>query len=181
MYEYLFFCKEFGVAIHERRLELMFRLILKTLGILAIALPLSVGFLASSPALAYAASQPGQANPQTALASANLPVASAPAGEGVCLPSGYNLNGWRCGWRLAIAPYNLGGYYGGYSGGYYEPSYGSAYEPNYCAPDGDGDVDDWTCNGYYGGYAAPVYRPFYYNYGYMYGPFYRPFFFRRMR
>ena len=103
----------------------MFRMILKTLGVLAIALPLSVGFLATSPVLAYAAAQPVQANPQTALASANLPVASDPSGEGVCLPSGYNLHGWRCGWRLAVAPYNLGGY--GYCGGYYGGYSGCGY------------------------------------------------------
>jgi hypothetical protein len=150
----------------------MFRTIIKTLGMLAITLSLSLGVLAMNPVnVALAASQP-------TLASVNLPVASDPTGQGTCLPSGYNLNGWRCGWRL----YNYGGYAYG-TGGYYSPSYG-AYEPNYCAPDGDWDVDDYTCRS---GYAAPVYNPGYYSPYYYSRPFVtRPFlgmrrFFGKMR
>ncbi len=158
----------------------MFRSFLKSVGMLAMVLAFSFGVLATSPAnVALAAGQPAQAAPHTIQASANLPVISDPTGQGVCLPSGYNLNGWRCGWRL----YGYGGYgYGGYgNGGYYAPTYEGAYEPQYCAPDGDWDVDDWTCSGY-GGYAAPMYSPGYYA-PYYYSPFFysRPFFFRRFR
>ena len=64
------------------------------------------------------------------------PVASVPTGINYCYPSGYNRQGWRCGWRLAMAPYNLGdanryGYYGyNYYYGYGYSGYGYGYPYN---------------------------------------------------
>ncbi len=114
----------------------MLRSIVKILGTLAFTLTLSLAVLTTSSVnVAFAASQPSQGNPQAALASVNPPIVSDASGQGVCLPNGYNLNGWRCGWRLALAPYNLGGYASPYYyGGYYSPAYGTGgynYAPSY--------------------------------------------------
>jgi hypothetical protein len=88
------------------------------------------------------------------------PLDSVPTGTNYCYPSGYNRQGWRCGWRLAQAPYNLGdynrycgygynGYYGNcYYGGYYNGGY---YNGGY----GGQPIND------YGGY--PRYGYYYYN------------------
>ena len=86
------------------------------------------------------------------------PVASTPPGTGYCYPSGYNRNGWRCGWRLAQAPYNLGDYYGYYYGYYnmgYYPYYGNGGTGGYPPQNGD-----------YGG--RPRFMPYWYNYYYPY-------------
>jgi hypothetical protein len=105
--------------------------------------------------LAYAASQP------TPVASGYHPVASTPTDLGYCYPSGYNRQGWRCGWRLAMYPYPIStyncGYYSGYYGncGYnygYNYGYNGGYNYGY---GGRGYVAD------YGG--QPRYNPCYYN------------------
>ncbi len=108
--------------------------------------------------LAYAASQPPTA-------AGYNPVASVPSGVDYCYPSGYNKQGWRCGWRLAMAPYNLGGYgycggyYGGYSGCGYYGGYNNCYYGGYnnCNYGGYnncyyGGYNNCNYGGYYGGY-----------------------------
>ena len=93
----------------------MIRSLLRILFTLFFTLSLTLGaFAGIGTSLASAASAP-------TTASGYNPVASVPSGEDYCYPSGYNRQGWRCGWRLAMAPYNLGAYncgcnYGGYSG-----------------------------------------------------------------
>jgi len=179
----------------------MYRLTLKILGSLALAIPLLFGFFYNSPVnLAFAASQPVQAD---------------------CLPNGYNLHGFRCGGNLYGNRYNgmymgygmgggysMNGNYGG--GGYASPSYGSngvyaanctypvnsnygtngnnggnnyasptpspddSVESMYYAPDGDNDADDTLCKTTYN--TSPTYHNGYtapmYNYGYIRRPFY---------
>jgi len=43
------------------------------------------------------------ASSQPTTADGYHPVASVPTGVNYCYPSGYNRQGWRCGWRLAMA------------------------------------------------------------------------------
>lgn len=124
---------------------------------LAVSLALAFGaFFGFGTSLALAAGTPATAVDGIG------PVASGTPDMGYCYPSGYNRQGWRCGWRLAMAPYNLGdaaryGYYGNYGYGYYG-YYGNGYYPyynyGYC---NNGAVD-------YGG--RPRYGPYNYYYGY---------------
>jgi len=122
---------------------------------LAIALSMAFGVFSG---FASAASQP-------TVAGGYNPVGSTPTGMGYCYPSGYNRNGWRCGWRLAMAPYNLGSYYG-YNNGYYgyNNSYYNGYYGYYNGYYGTGGRN---YNGYTGDYGGrPRFDPYYYNYGY---------------
>jgi hypothetical protein len=132
---------------------------------LAVALSLTFGVfsgIGASPALA--------ASPTTA-ASGDNPIVSVPTDVSYCYPSGYNRQGWRCGWRLAMAPYNLGDYYaynrgyGYYGYGYYGYNpYGYGYNSGICPPGPNGD---------YGG--RPRYGCYYPNYPYYpYNPYYHP-------
>jgi hypothetical protein len=101
----------------------------------ALALSLAFGvFSGIGTSLASAASS------QPVAASGYNPEGATPTGVGYCYPSGYNRNGWRCGWRLAMAPYNLGDYYN------------RCYNYNY-----------------YGNYGYNNYNNCGYNYGYNYG------------
>jgi hypothetical protein len=115
-------------------LRVMFRLFFT----LAMTLSLALGIFAGGAGVASAASD------QPTAASGYNPVASVPTGIGYCYPSGYNRAGWRCGWRLAMYPYNMGSCYYNNCGGYYYGNYGNCYN-GYNG-----------CNGYYG----------YNNYGY---------------
>ena len=102
----------------------MLRTTLRMLFTVSMTLSLTLGvFSGVGTSLALAA------NSQPSAASGYVPLGSVPAGVGYCYPSGYNKAGWRCGWRLAQAPYNLGTYYNGYYGyyGYYNGYYNSGY------------------------------------------------------
>jgi len=122
---------------------------------LAVTFALTFGIF-SGTGVAYAAkSQP------TAAAGYN-PVDSVPSGVNFCYPSGYNRQGWRCGWRLAMYPYNMGACYYGPCGGYY---YGYTGNPYYYGGREPGYVAD------YGG--QPRYNPCYYNTN-CYNPCYNP-------
>ena len=93
----------------------MYRSMFRVFFTLAMTLSLTFGaFAGIGTSLASAASS------QPTAAAGYHPVASVPTGVNYCYPSGYNRQGWRCGWRLAMAPYNLGSYNNcGYYGGYY--------------------------------------------------------------
>jgi len=149
----------------------MFRSMFRVLFALAVALSLTLGvFSIGGVSLAAAASQ-------APTDSGYNPVASTPPDMGYCYPSGYNRNGWRCGWRLAMYPYNMGDYnrycgygYGyGYTGcqGYYPGWVPGTGGRNWVPPYNGGVVD-------YGG--RPRYNPCYYNpcYNYNYNYNYRP-------
>ncbi len=114
---------------------------------LVISLSLAFGVFAGiGTGRAYAASQPPTA-------AGYNPLDSVPSGVDYCYPSGYNRHGWRCGWRLAQAPYNLGDYYRyhGYYGYYYYPYYGG-----YGGLPVNGYIEDYGGLPRYGGY-------YYYN------------------
>jgi len=103
----------------------MARTMLRVIFALVVSLSLAFGvFAGAGVSQAFAADQPSGYNP----------VASTPPDVGYCYPSGYNRQGWRCGWRLAQAPYNLGSYYNGYyygtGGPYGTGDYGGL--PRYC-------------------------------------------------
>ena len=125
----------------------MLRTTLRMLFTVSMTLSLTLGvFSGVGTSLASAASS------QPAAASGYIPLGSVPAGVGYCYPSGYNKAGWRCGWRLAQAPYNLGTYYNnynyyGYYNGYYNSGYGGRGPYGYMAD--------------YGG--KPRYGNYYYN------------------
>jgi hypothetical protein len=125
---------------------------------LAVSLSLTFGALSgigTSMALA-ASSQPTTADGYN-------PVGSVPTGIDYCYPSGYNKQGWRCGWRLAMYPYNLGSYYGynygynpyyyGYNPYYYGYGYNYGYGGKVPAP-----ITDYK--------GLPRFGPYYYNYYY---------------
>ena len=136
----------------------MLRSIFRVFFALAIALSLAFGLFFSIGA------SPAMAGGQTTIASGHGPIASVPPEISKCYPSGYNRNGWRCGWRLAMAPYNLGSRYGYYyyNGYYYNYGYGGGYYYGQCPPPPGGD---------YGG--RPRYGPCYNNYYYYpYYPYY---------
>ena len=133
--------------------------------VLAVTLSLTFGaFSVTGFSTALAASS------QPTAADGLNPVAADPSGMGYCYPSGYNRQGWRCGWRLAMAPYNLGDYYNNY---YY---YG--YNGYYNGYNGYNGYNNGYYNGYYpgqyGNYNGNVVdyggRPRFgsYNYGYYY-------------
>ncbi len=138
----------------------MLRSILRVTFTLAMTLSIALGIFAGiGTSLAYAASQP-------ASASGYNPLGSAPTGVDFCYPSGYNRQGWRCGWRLAMAPYNLGaysyGYYGNNYSGYYNPYYYGYYGYNYpYSNSGYGGRGSNTGIVDYGG--LPRFGPYYYN------------------
>jgi hypothetical protein len=141
----------------------MLRSMVRTLFTVAIALALSLGlFSGFGTSLALAASS------QPDSAAGYNPVASVPTGMNYCYPSGYNRQGWRCGWRLAMAPYNLGSYNCGYYNGYYGNCgyYGDYYNSGYGGRNYNQNITD------YGG--QPRYNPCYYNYNtcYNYNPCY---------
>jgi len=128
----------------------MLRSMVRIFFTLVLSLSLTLGVIAgfgTSPA--SAASQP------TASAGYN-PLDSIPTGVNYCYPSGYNRQGWRCGWRLAQAPYNIGDYnrYYGYYYGYY-PYYGYGGQP----PIVNGQVDYRGAPRY--GYPYYPYYPYY--------------------
>jgi len=121
---------------------------------LAVTLSLTFGaFSGIGTSLAFAASS------QPIAAPGYNPVASGPPEIGYCYPSGYNRQGWRCGWRLAMAPYNLGSYYAGYNyyGGYYYGGYGGRGYNN-------GYIADYGGRPRFGGYYYPCYYVNYYGY-----------------
>lgn len=142
----------------------MFRKMFRVFFALAVALSLTFGAFSGGVSLAAAASQ-------APTDSGYNPVASTPPDMGYCYPSGYNRNGWRCGWRLAMAPYNLGDYnrYCGYGYGYGYNCYG--YYPGWTP--GTGGRQNIPVNGDFGG--RPRFNPCYaYNpcYNYNYNPCY---------
>jgi hypothetical protein len=116
---------------------------------LVVSLSLAFGLFAG---VAFAADQPAVS------ADGYNPVASEPVDAGYCYPTGYNRNGWRCGWRLAMAPYNLGDYYRYNYGYYYAPYWGYGGIPTPPPPSGD-----------YGG------RPRFQSYNYYYYSGYTPY------
>lgn len=130
----------------------MTRSILRVFFALAVSLSLAFGVFAG------VGVSPAAAANRPATGSGYNPQASGIPGMGYCYPSGYNRNGWRCGWRLAAAPYNLGSYYGyGYYG--YYGNYG--YNGGYYGNGGTGGYPvDYGGNPRYGYY----YNPYYYNY-----------------
>jgi len=137
----------------------MIRSMLKIIGALAFTLSLTLGAISVSGAnLAFAANEPAPATNLYA------PVASTPSGVETCLPNGLNLRGFPCGGGVLAYPYYGYGYY---NGGYASPVYTGNVEPQYCAPDGDSDFDDTSCNGSYGGYYSPAYNP-----NVVYSPYY---------
>lgn len=91
------------------------------------------------------------------------PLASTPPGIGYCYPSGYNRNGWRCGWRLAQAPYNLGTYNYYYNG--YYPYYNYGWGGQVPPANNITDYGGAPRYGYYYNYYYPCY--YYWN-GYYY-------------
>ena len=133
----------------------MLRSMLRMFFTLAMTLSLALGIFSG---VALAASQP------PTVVDGYHPVASTPVDMSYCYPSGYNKAGWRCGWRLAMAPYNLGScgyYYGGYCGGY--NGYNNGYYNGYSGYGGRGN------NGYVADYGGrPRYDPCYYNSCYNY-------------
>jgi hypothetical protein len=146
----------------------MYRSMFRVCFTLAMTLSLTLGmFPGIGTSLASAASS------QPVAAAGYNPVASVPTGMNYCYPSGYNRQGWRCGWRLAMYPYNMGsynncGYYGGYSGnncgyngynGYYNGynGYNNGYNGYYNSGYGGRN------NGYIADYGGqPRYNPCYY-------------------
>jgi hypothetical protein len=138
---------------------LMLRSMFRVLFALAVALSLTFGVFSGVGTASAASSQP------TAAAGYN-PVASVPTGMSYCYPSGYNRQGWRCGWRLAMYPYNMGSYNCGYNGGYYNNcGYYGGYNYGYGGRGNNGYVAD------YGG--QPRYNPcYYYTTCYNYNPCY---------
>ncbi len=103
--------------------------------------------------------------------------ASDPDGTGYCYPSGYNRQGWRCGWRLAQAPYNLGDYnryyygngyyyYNNYNYGYGYPYYngGTGGQPENISDYGGRPRFGWYYYGYYNNgynnYCDPYSNPY---------------------
>lgn len=133
--------------------DTMSKAILRTFIALVVTLSLTFGviFGVGTSLASAATSQPSSAEGYN-------PVGSVPTGMGYCYPSGYNRQGWRCGWRLAMAPYNLGdanryGYYGynNYGYGYYGYNYGYGYGYPY-----NSGIQD------YGG--RPRFGPYYYPY-----------------
>ena len=142
----------------------MFRSMFRFFFTLAVTLSLTFGvFSGFGTSLALAASsQPQQA-------AGYHPVASTPTEMGYCYPSGYNKQGWRCGWRLAMYPYPMSTYNCGYYGGYSNPCGYNGYNPNY----GYGGRGNTGYVADYGG--QPRYNPcYYYNYNtcYNYNPCY---------
>ena len=89
------------------------------------------------------------------------PAAYVPGGTDYCYPTGYNRQGWRCGWRLAQAPYNLGDYYRYYYGYnyYYYYNYGYYY-PYYGGTGGYPGITDYGGRPRFGGY---WYNGYYYS------------------
>lgn len=138
----------------------MLRSMLRVFFALAVSLSLAFGvFSGVGTSRASAAGQP------TTEGGYN-PAASVPTGMGYCYPSGYNRNGWRCGWRLAAAPYNLGSYNGYYSGYYNGYGYYGGYYNS-----GTGGYPGYT--GYTGDYGGnPRFGTYYYYSGYYYNPCY---------
>jgi hypothetical protein len=133
----------------------------------ALALMFQV-FFGIGTGMVYAASS------QPTTADGYHPVASVPTGVNYCYPSGYNRQGWRCGWRLAMAPYNLGSYNCGYYGGYYgncgyNGYYNNGYYNNGYYNSGYGG----RTNGYIADYGGqPRYNPCYYQQSTCYNPCY---------
>ena len=142
---------------------------------LAVSLALTFGAFAGTSTAFAAGSQPASADGIN-------PVVSVPTGIGYCYSSGYNRQGWRCGWRLAMAPYNLGDAY--WNGGYW---YNGVWYSNYTNYGGYWWNGVWyPNNNNYGGYNYPVNNQ--YNqppwnngkvdyqgrprFGYNYGPYY---------
>ena len=129
----------------------MLRTTFRMLFTVSMTLSLTIGvFSGVGTSLASAASS------QPAAAAGYNPVGSVPVEIAKCYPSGYNKAGWRCGWRLAQAPYNLGTYYNnynyyGYYNGYYNSGYGGRGYNGYMAD--------------YGGLPryGPYYNACYYN------------------
>jgi hypothetical protein len=145
--------------------SLMLRSMLRVFFALAVGLSLALGVFSgvgTTPALAAS---------QTPVASGYNPVSSDPTDISYCYQSGYNRNGWRCGWRLAMAPYNLGDYYGYYNGyyngyGYGYTGYGYGYNSGQCPPGYNGDYGGRPRYGcYYPYYPYNQYNPYppYYN------------------
>jgi hypothetical protein len=117
---------------------------------LVIALSLAFGIFAG------AGTQTAQAASGTTVG----PQGSTAPGIGYCYPTGYNRQGWRCGWRLAQAPYNLGNY-NYYYNGYYNPyGYNNYYNSGYYGNSGYGGYPPSNVTDY-GGY--PRYGYYYYN------------------
>jgi hypothetical protein len=140
----------------------MMRSVFRMLFTAAITLSLALGvFSGIGTSLALAATS------QPAAAAGYNPVGSVPTGMNYCYPSGYNRQGWRCGWRLAQAPYNLGSYYNGYYGYYgyngYNGYYG--YYPYYNSGYGGRNPYPPVINDYGG---LPRFGPYYYNTCYYY-------------
>jgi len=140
----------------------MVRSILRILFAAAMTLSMTLGvFAGAGVSLASAAG-----SPTGAVVPGYSPVASVPTGVSYCYPSGYNRQGWRCGWRLAQAPYNLGSYYNRYYyGGYNYNYYG--YYPYYNS--GYGGRGPYPVINDYGGMPRyGYYYPYYYNSNNMY-------------
>lgn len=147
----------------------MLRSMFRVFFTLAVTLSLTFGVFAG-----FGISLASAASSQPTAAAGYSPVASVPTGVNYCYPSGYNRQGWRCGWRLAMYPYPMGTYnncgysgsYGGcgYTGGYYGGYSGYGGRGTYGTNYGTGVVD-------YGG--QPRYNPCY-NYNYNYNTCYNP-------
>ncbi len=113
----------------------MLKSIFRVLFTLAFTLSLTFGVFAG-----FGTSMASAASSQPTAAEGYNPVASVPVDMSYCYPSGYNRQGWRCGWRLAMYPYNLGasycnyGYNNCYNTGYnncYNTGYSNCYNPCY--------------------------------------------------
>jgi hypothetical protein len=136
----------------------MFRLLFTMAVTLSLTFGVFAGFGVSPVA---AASQP------KAAAGLN-PVASGPTEVNFCYPSGYNKQGWRCGWRLAMYPYPIStyncGYYGNYYGGCGNYYGGYGYNNGYNGYNGYSGYGGRGNNGYIADYGGqPRYNPCYYN------------------
>lgn len=134
---------------------------------LTVSLSLALGIFAGvGVGVAFAADTPNTAGGYD-------PAASTPPDVSYCYPSGYNRNGWRCGWRLAQAPYNLGDYYNRYYyNGYWYNGYYYPYYPNY----GTGGIPVNNVVDYGGRPRYPTYNYGYYYNGYNYcNPYYNPY------
>ncbi|MFM8322654.1 MAG: hypothetical protein ACKOC5_17220 [Chloroflexota bacterium] len=130
---------------------------LRVLFALVVSLSLALGvFAGAGTTQAFAASGSNTAGGYT-------PQASGAPDISYCYPSGYNRQGWRCGWRLAQAPYNLGDYNNYYYGYYYNPYY-YGYPTGGYPPQ---PIADYGGNPRFGPYYY-YYNPCYYNY---YGPY----------
>jgi hypothetical protein len=143
----------------------MLRSMFRVLFALAVTLSLTFGvFSGVGTSQVFAANQP-----PTAAAGYN-PVASVPTGVNYCYPSGYNKQGWRCCWRLAMYPYPMStyncGYYGSPCGGYYG-NYCGNYYGSYCG----GYSGTGGRNGIVDYRGQPRYNPCYY-YSTCYNPCY---------